>query len=147
EVHLSFVEARSYFGRKDHLKVTGNPIRAHVLSGDKAAAFEEFGLEPGRPTLFVFGGSRGAHRINEAALDAMKRLKGRVEVQWILQTGREDFEWGTKGGQTQGLPARVMPFLAKIHLAYAAADLVVCRSGAMTLAEISACGTPAILVP
>ena len=147
EVHLSFVEARSYFSRKDHLKVTGNPIRAHVLSGDKAVAFKEFALEPGRPTIFVFGGSRGAHRINEAALEAMKRLKGRVEVQWILQTGREDLEWASKVVESNQLPARVMAFLSKIHLAYAAADLVVCRSGAMTLAEISACGTPAILVP
>jgi UDP-N-acetylglucosamine--N-acetylmuramyl-(pentapeptide) pyrophosphoryl-undecaprenol N-acetylglucosamine transferase len=147
EVHLSFVEARTYFARKDHLKVTGNPIRAYVLSGEKGAAYSEFGLQPGRPTIFVFGGSRGAHRINEAALEAMKRLKGRVDVQWILQTGREDLEWATKVVQSSELPARVLPFLTKIHLAYAAADLVVCRSGAMTLAEIAACGTPAILVP
>ncbi len=147
EVHLSFVEARTYFSRKDHLKVTGNPIRAHVLSGEKSAAYAEFGLEPGKPTLFVFGGSRGAHRINEAALDAMRRLKGRVDVQWILQTGREDFDWAKGVVDQEQLPARVMPFLTRIHLAYAAADLVVCRSGAMTLAEIAACGTPAILVP
>ena len=147
EVHLSFVEARTYFARKDHLKVTGNPIRAHVLSGDKQQAFKEFGLEPGHPTIFVFGGSRGAHRINEAALEAMKKLKGRVDVQWILQTGREDLDWATKIVAENQLPARVMAFLSKIHLAYAAADLVVCRSGAMTLAEISACGTPSILVP
>ncbi len=147
EVHLSFVEARSYFARKDHLKVTGNPIRAYVLSGEKSAAFAEFGLQPGRPTIFVFGGSRGARRINEAALEAMKRLKGRVDVQWILQTGREDLDWATKVVQSGELPARVVPFLTRIHLAYAAADLVVCRSGAMTLAEIAACGTPAILVP
>ena len=147
EVHLSFVEARSYFTRKDHLKVTGNPIRAHVLSGDKAQAFREFGLQPGKPTIFVFGGSRGAHRVNDAALEAMKKLKGRVDVQWILQTGNDDHEWASKVVQTNQLPARVLPFLSKIHLAYAAADIVVCRSGAMTLAEIAACGTPAILVP
>ena len=147
EVHLSFVEARSYFSRKDHLKVTGNPIRAHVLSGDRGTAYAEFGLQPGRPTLFVFGGSRGAHRINEAALDAMRRLKGRVDVQWILQTGREDFEWAKQIVDGEKLPALVLPFLTRIHMAYAAADLVVCRSGAMTLAEIAACGTPAILVP
>ena len=147
EVHLSFVEARSYFARKDHLKVTGNPIRAHVLSGEKSTAYAEFGLQPGKPTVFVFGGSRGAHRINDAALEAMRRLRGRVDVQWILQTGREDLEWAQKIVEKDQLPALVVPFLTKIHLAYAAADLVVCRSGAMTLAEIAACGTPAILVP
>jgi len=147
EVHLSFVEARSYFNRKDHLKVSGNPVRAHILSGDRGIAIAEFGLTPGKPTIFVFGGSRGAHRINEAALDAMRRLKGRVDVQFILQTGREDYEWANKIVEDEHLPARVMPFLQRIHMAYAAADLVVSRSGAMTLAEIAVCGTPAILIP
>lgn len=147
EVHLSFVEARSFFTRKDHLKVTGNPVRAHILSGDRESAFSEFGLIPGKPTVFVFGGSRGAKRINQAAVDAMRRLKGRVEVQWILQTGREDYEWAKAEVEKDQLPAKVMPFLRRIHQAYAAADLVVCRSGAMTLAEIASCGTPAILVP
>jgi UDP-N-acetylglucosamine--N-acetylmuramyl-(pentapeptide) pyrophosphoryl-undecaprenol N-acetylglucosamine transferase len=147
EVHLSFVEARSYFARKDHLKVSGNPIRSYVLSGDRGTAFREFGLVTGKPTVFVFGGSRGAARINQAALEAMRRLKGRVDVQWILQTGREDFDRSQAVVESEQLPARVLPFLRRIHMAYAAADLVVCRSGAMTLAEIAACGTPAILVP
>jgi len=147
EVHLSFVEARSYFRRRDHLKVTGNPIRTHILGGERASALQEFGLASGRLTVFVFGGSRGAHRINEAALEAMRRLKGRVHVQFILQTGREDFDWARGVVEQEQLPAKVLPYLRRIHQAYAAADLVVCRSGAMTLAEIAACGTPAILVP
>ncbi|MBI3540300.1 MAG: undecaprenyldiphospho-muramoylpentapeptide beta-N-acetylglucosaminyltransferase, partial [Candidatus Eisenbacteria bacterium] len=147
EVHLSFTEARTYFGRKDNLKVTGNPVRRHILGGDRLQGLQAFGLADGRPTVFVFGGSRGAHRINEAALEAMRRLKGRVDIQFILQTGREDLDWGRGIVEAEQLPARVLPFLRDIHLAYAAADLVVCRSGAMTLAEIAACGTPAILVP
>ncbi len=147
EVHLSFTEARHYFKRKDNLKVTGNPVRSHILGGDRAQALQVFDLAEGKPTVFIFGGSRGAHRINEAALDAMRRLKGRVDLQFILQTGRDDFEWVKGVADAEQLPARVMPFLKDIHLAYAVADLVVCRSGAMTLAEIAACGTPAILVP
>lgn len=147
EVHLSFLEARAYFSRRDHLKITGNPVRSHILSGERDAALREFGLTPGRPTLFVFGGSLGARRINEAALDAMRRLKGRVDLQCILQTGREDFESIQKAVAAEGLPAKVMPFLRRIHMAYAAADLVVCRSGAMTLAEIAVCGRPAVLIP
>jgi UDP-N-acetylglucosamine--N-acetylmuramyl-(pentapeptide) pyrophosphoryl-undecaprenol N-acetylglucosamine transferase len=147
EVHLSFVEARTYFARKDHLKVSGNPVRSYILSGDRATAFAEFALTPGKPTVFVFGGSRGAHRINQAALEAMQRLKDRVDVQWILQTGREDYDWATETIERGQLPARALPFLRRIHMAYAAADLVVCRSGAMTLAEIAVCGTPAILIP
>ena len=147
EVHLSFTEARGYFARKDNLKITGNPVRAYVLGGDKATAIREFGLTEGRPTVFVFGGSRGAHRINEAALEAMRKLKGRVDIQFILQTGRDDFDWARDTAEREQLPARVLPYLREIQLAYAVADLVVCRSGAMTLAEIAACGTPSLLVP
>jgi len=147
EVHLSFTEARGYFARKDNLKVTGNPVRAFILEGDRSTGVQEFGLIEGKPTVFIFGGSRGAHRINEASLDAMRRLKGRVDVQFILQTGREDFEWAKQIAESEQLPTRVVPYLRQIHLAYAVAELVVCRSGAMTLAEIAACGTPAILVP
>src|SRR6185503_2905683 len=143
----SFTEARGYFGRKDNLKVTGNPVRTFILGGDRATALQEFALADGRPTVFIFGGSRGAHRINEAALEAMRRLKGRVDVQFILQTGSQDFDGARGAVESEQLPARVVPYLKQIHLAYAVADLVVCRSGAMTLAEIAACGTPAILVP
>jgi UDP-N-acetylglucosamine--N-acetylmuramyl-(pentapeptide) pyrophosphoryl-undecaprenol N-acetylglucosamine transferase len=77
----------------------------------------------------------------------MARLKGRLDVQFILQTGREDFDAARAAVERGQLDARVMPFLTRIDQAYAAADLVVCRSGAMTLAEIAVCGTPAILVP
>jgi UDP-N-acetylglucosamine--N-acetylmuramyl-(pentapeptide) pyrophosphoryl-undecaprenol N-acetylglucosamine transferase len=147
EVHLSFTEARVYFRRKDNLKVTGNPVRGHILGGDRAQGLKAFDLADGKPTIFIFGGSRGAHRINEAAVDAMRRLKGRVDLQFILQTGREDLDWAKSTVDREQLPARVLAFLRDIHLAYAVADLVVCRSGAMTLAEIAACGTPAILVP
>jgi UDP-N-acetylglucosamine--N-acetylmuramyl-(pentapeptide) pyrophosphoryl-undecaprenol N-acetylglucosamine transferase len=147
QVHLSFTESRAWFARKDNLRITGNPVRSFILGGERDVAVRHFGLTDGRPTVFVFGGSRGARRINEAAIEAMRRLKGRVDVQFILQTGREDFESAQKQVADEGLPARVMPFLREIHLAYAAADLLVCRSGAMTLAELAACGTPAILIP
>lgn len=147
EVHLSFLEARVWFSRKDHLKVTGNPVRAHILSGDRETALKEFRLQPGRPTVFVFGGSLGARRINEATLETLRRLRGRVDVQFILQTGRQDFERVRTAVQAEDLPATVMSFVKQIHMAYAVADLVVCRSGAMTLAEIAVCGLPSILVP
>ena len=147
EVHLSFIEARRYFTRRDHLKITGNPVRAYILSGEKEPALREFKLDANRPTLFVFGGSLGAKRINAAAIEALRRLKGRVDVQCILQTGRDDFDAVRATVEKEQLPATVLPFVKKMHLAYAAADLVVCRAGAMTLAEIAVCGRPSILVP
>ena len=147
EVHLSFLEARSHFKRRDHLKITGNPVRSHLLAGDREQGLREFGLQPGRPTVFIFGGSLGARRINDAALEAMRRLKGRIDFQCILQTGRDDHERVLQAVSAEQLPATVRPFVRDMHLAYAAADLVVCRAGAMTLAEIAVCGLPAILVP
>ena len=147
EVHLSFLEARSHFPRRDHLKVTGNPVRSYLLSGDREPSLREFKLSTNKPTLFIFGGSLGAKRINAAAVDALRRLKGRVDVQCILQTGKEDLESVKATVAAEELPATVLPFVRKMHLAYAAADLVVCRAGAMTLAEIAVCGRPSILVP
>ncbi len=147
EVHLSFIEARSYFKRRDHLKITGNPVRAHILTGDHDAALREFKLQPNKPTLFVFGGSLGAARINDATLDMLRRLKDRVELQCLLQTGEADHERVRAVVEKEKLPATVLPFVRDMHMAYAVADLVICRAGAMTLAEIAVCGLPAILVP
>ncbi len=147
EVHLSFLEARTYFPRRDHLKVTGNPIRAHILTGDKAAALREFKMEAGRPTLLVFGGSLGAATINEAALDMLRRLKDRLGLQCLLVTGRQEHAKIKQVVEQEKLPAVVLPFVRKMHMAYAVADLVVCRAGAMTLAEIAVCGLPSVLVP
>jgi len=118
-----------------------------ILSGEKKQALARFGLAENLPTVFVFGGSRGARRINEATLDAMNRLKGGLNAQFILQTGKEDFAWAKERAEKEQLPVTVVPYLTHIHEAYAAADLVVCRAGAMTLAEIAACGVPAVLVP
>ncbi len=147
EVHVAFTESRGWFARKDRLKLSGNPVRRMILSGDRKQALARFGLSEQMPTVFVFGGSRGARRINEATLDAMARLKAALPAQFILQTGKEDFAWARDRAEKEQLPVTVVPYLTHIHEAYAAADLVVCRAGAMTLAEIAACGVPAILVP
>ncbi len=147
EVHLAFSESRGWFARKDRLKLSGNPVRREILSGERKPALARFGLAEGLPTAFVFGGSRGARRINEATLEAIQKLRGHLGAQFILQTGKEDFAWAKEKAEAQGLPVTVVPYLTHIHEAYAAADLVVCRAGAMTLAEIAACGVPSILVP
>ena len=147
EVHVAFSEARHWLWRKDRLRLSGNPVRRIILSGDRRTARDRFGLAEGTPTVFVFGGSRGAQRLTEAALAAMRRLRGTLDCQYILQTGKEDFPHAKQAAEAAGARAVVMPYVMQIHEAYAAADLVVCRAGAMTLAEIAACGVPAVLVP
>ncbi|HXJ36708.1 MAG TPA: undecaprenyldiphospho-muramoylpentapeptide beta-N-acetylglucosaminyltransferase [Candidatus Eisenbacteria bacterium] len=138
-VCLGFAEAASFFpaGRWTH---TGNPVRQRVLDAPAVP-----GSAPG---LLVFGGSQGAHRLNEAAVDAIGRLGGRVPGLRIHhQTGTADCEAVVAGYRRLGIAAKVEPFVDDMGAAYAAADLVVARAGAMSCAEITARGLPSILVP
>jgi UDP-N-acetylglucosamine--N-acetylmuramyl-(pentapeptide) pyrophosphoryl-undecaprenol N-acetylglucosamine transferase len=147
EVHISFLESRGYFRRKNNLRVSGNPIRRSLLMQDKGSAYEVFGLDPEKKTLFVFGGSRGAASINKATEGALPLLKHLGRLQLIWQTGKEDFEGIQKRIQPAPIPVRLFPYLEAIEKAYAIADIAVCRAGAMTIAELTACGVAAILVP
>ncbi|HKQ18754.1 MAG TPA: undecaprenyldiphospho-muramoylpentapeptide beta-N-acetylglucosaminyltransferase [Candidatus Eisenbacteria bacterium] len=147
EVHISFVESRSYFRRRNNLKVTGNPIRRSLLRQDRTSAYESLRLDPTRKTLLVFGGSRGAASINRAFAEALPRLHRAPNVQVVWQTGREEEEAMRAKASGLPFPIRVLAYLNAMEKAYAVADLAVCRAGAMTIAELTACGVPAILVP
>jgi UDP-N-acetylglucosamine--N-acetylmuramyl-(pentapeptide) pyrophosphoryl-undecaprenol N-acetylglucosamine transferase len=147
QVHISFVESRNYFRRRNNLKVSGNPIRRSLVQQDRASACEALGLDPSRRTLFIFGGSRGARSINEAVAGALPMLRGLRDIQVLWQTGQEDLSAMESRAAGLPFPVRVVPYLDAIDKAYAASDLAICRAGAMTIAEITACGVPAILVP
>jgi UDP-N-acetylglucosamine--N-acetylmuramyl-(pentapeptide) pyrophosphoryl-undecaprenol N-acetylglucosamine transferase len=127
--------------------VTGVPVRPGLLEIEKAAGTARFGLDPGRKTVFVFGGSRGASSINRAIVDAVRVLGERDDVQFIVQTGAADYEYVSKLLEGVAIPCRVFPYIEDIGYAYAASDLVVSRAGAVTLAELTARGLPAVLVP
>src|SRR5262249_43665365 len=98
--------------------------------------------------LLVFGGSAGAHRLNEAVLAAMPALRSAsAQLRITHQTGAADLERVRAGYAAVGVTARVDPFIDDMGAAYGAADLVVSRAGAMSCAELTARGLPAILVP
>jgi UDP-N-acetylglucosamine--N-acetylmuramyl-(pentapeptide) pyrophosphoryl-undecaprenol N-acetylglucosamine transferase len=147
EVHISFLESRGYFRRKNNLRVSGNPIRRSLLQQDRSSAYESFGLDPEKRTLFVFGGSRGASSINRAMEGALEHLKQMPSLQVIWQTGAEDFEAMQSRFRSFPIKVRVFAYLEAIEKAYAVADIAVCRAGAMTIAELTACGIASILVP
>ncbi len=147
EVHLSFSESRRYFSRKDNLKLSGNPVREGIVRRDRVPAAQKFGLALDKTTLFVFGGSRGARRLNQAVVDALPLLEKIRRLQLILQTGEEDHAWVEAEVAKSRIRAVVAPYLDDIAEAYCLADLVLCRAGATTVAEITACGLAAILVP
>ena len=129
--------------------VTGYPLQRDRLCADRNAALARFQLDPGRKTLLVFGGSRGARSINLALGDNLARLlDGGLQV--IHITG--ELDWARAQAQVGDLAAhpcyRAYAYLhADMGLAFAAADLAVCRAGASALAELPAFGLPAILAP
>jgi len=147
EVHLGLPAARRHFPKRRHLRLSGSPIREAVLRGDPERGREEFDLDPGRATVLVLGGSQGARSINRASVAAIRALRRRRDLQFILQTGRRDHGWAQR--RLRGLrdQVRIRSFIQNMGEAYAVADLIVARAGAMTLAELTACGKPSILVP
>lgn len=147
EVHINFAGARVHFKRRDHLRLTGNPLRSGLFRGNRQRAFRRFSLSPERRTVVVIGGSRGARRINEAIRDAIVRLPKRFNAQFLIQTGRDDLEMLQKDLANVEIPVSIHAFLNNVEDAYTVADLIVCRAGAMTLSELTACGVPSILVP
>lgn len=131
---------------------TGNPIRDEIATldpdRDRTAAKRAFGVEPDRRLVLVFGGSLGALRINEAALEAGAVWSDRADLTVHQVVGRRD--WELISGRASGggdLAHRVVPYEDDMPAAMAAADVVVCRSGSSTCFEVAAAGLPAILVP
>jgi UDP-N-acetylglucosamine--N-acetylmuramyl-(pentapeptide) pyrophosphoryl-undecaprenol N-acetylglucosamine transferase len=146
-VFVSFEETKRYFPVRKTV-LTGNPVRremaARLLQKQEAA-----GSEAGEPfTLFIFGGSAGARRINEAMMEALDHLRGeKASLRIIHQTGREDADRVSRRYQEEGFDASVKPFFEEMAANYRSADLVICRAGATTIAELAVAGKPAILIP
>lgn len=148
QVHLGFPEARRHLrpGPRTEVLDTGNPIQPPPEPRpDRAQARTRLGLAPGRPTVLVVGGSQGALAVNRAVDAAVAEQIWPAHVQLIWQTGAGTYDsFANRDDRTRIL---VRPFLDPVSDAYAAADLVVARAGAMTIAELCAWGLPAVLVP
>jgi UDP-N-acetylglucosamine--N-acetylmuramyl-(pentapeptide) pyrophosphoryl-undecaprenol N-acetylglucosamine transferase len=128
--------------------VIGIPLRSSILELDRAAlrdqAREHFGLDPKAPTLLVFGGSQGARSIN-SAVSGSARVLADAGIGVLHAHGPKHT---VAMQEVPGAPRYVaVPYLERMDLAYAAADAVLCRCGAMTVAEVSAVGLPAVFVP
>jgi UDP-N-acetylglucosamine--N-acetylmuramyl-(pentapeptide) pyrophosphoryl-undecaprenol N-acetylglucosamine transferase len=146
-VAVSF-ETTAEFFPKAKVRVTGNPLRAELFDVDRGEAAIQLGLDPDRFTLLVFGGSQGAHRLNQAVLEALPLLEAeRDRLQFLHSTGPRDLVRVRREYQASGHRAAVEPFFDEMGVAYAAADLCLCRAGAGTVAEICALGKASVLVP
>jgi UDP-N-acetylglucosamine--N-acetylmuramyl-(pentapeptide) pyrophosphoryl-undecaprenol N-acetylglucosamine transferase len=147
QVHLGFAEALAFFEGQKNVQVTGNPVRELKVEATKAEARRHFGLDPEKPTLLVFGGSQGARVINQTMIKILSRLLAASEVQLIWSSGKWNQEEVRR--TLVGCEDRVWmtDFISEMPMAYRAVDVVLCRAGALTLAEITVCGLPAILIP
>jgi UDP-N-acetylglucosamine--N-acetylmuramyl-(pentapeptide) pyrophosphoryl-undecaprenol N-acetylglucosamine transferase len=134
---VHFEETAEYFR---HGEVTGVPVRQ--------AFFEIPPKRDGTPTLLVFGGSQGAHAINDAMIRCLPVLAREAPgIHIIHQTGERDYNDALAAYKSLGDSAEVFKFIEDMPAAFARADVVVCRSGASTVAEIAAAGKPAVFVP
>ena len=131
------------------LVFTGNPVRTAFLTRavDRREAFEHFGLDPDKKTIFLFGGSLGAQALNEAIAAQIEPIKKREDVQLLWQVGKIYSDRYQQMTKVQAPNVHRLAFVDRMDMAYAIADLVVCRAGALTISELALLGKPALLVP
>ncbi len=150
EVEVSFPETKNFLSSRN-VCVTGSPIRRSILTADRLRGIKSLGLEEKKLNLVMFGGSHGARRINSAALGALGEIKGSSDLlaawQVVHITGREDYPVIVDAYESSGIEAYVFPFVEHMENIYGIADVVVCRAGGSTVAELTAIGLPAIYVP
>ena len=150
EVFVSYRDSKRYFPKAKRIIVTGNPIRKEfLLSKRTETLYRRFDLDPKRTTVLVFGGSRGSTFLTKAITCALSHLSRNDAVQILLVTGaseqaRKLTEMLTQAGTPNVI---VRDYIDQMGDAFALADLVVCRAGATSVAEITSCGKPALLIP
>ena len=155
---VTYAESVRYFGSK--AVVSGNPVRSEFFAHEEAHGHDTGTpsrsardgdpavAPPGAARVLVFGGSQGAHAINMAMVEAAARLAAAVpRVVVTHQSGERDLEMVRDSYRRAGLEARVEPFLFAMDREMREADLIICRAGATTLAELTAAGKASILVP
>jgi len=144
-VFLSFESSRQFFSKQTAMTVTGNPTRAELKKGDHLVAMNFFQLQADLPVLFIFGGSQGARDMNRALLPVVNKLTVETDIQIIWAAGKLWYDEIKAGVISEKV--KVYSYIKQMDLAYAVSDLLICRAGATTLAEITSLGLPAILIP
>lgn len=145
-IYLTYPSSRDSFKHQDRINVFGNPVRDFDRLSRTRKDAKLLNLDPDRKTVFMFGGSQGALRLNMLMKEMVRDLVSPKKIQVIWVTGRLHYEAISKEfGKTRFLT--LFDFMQEIHLAYSACDLVICRAGASTIAELTTLGIPAVLIP
>jgi UDP-N-acetylglucosamine--N-acetylmuramyl-(pentapeptide) pyrophosphoryl-undecaprenol N-acetylglucosamine transferase len=144
-VFLGFGEAEKYLKRTDHCIETGNPVKEIIGKISRSEGRTYFGLNERTRVILILGGSQGASAINRNILENLSDLPDDYEIIW--QTGERDYKEVAAQAGGKVTSRSLFAFTDRIEMAYAAADMVIARAGALTLAEITAAGLPSILIP
>lgn len=146
-VYAQFEETIAHFPRGVPVVVSGCPVRPGFQTATRSGGVERFGLDPNRRTLLITGASQGARTVNQAIVANADFLAGQRGWQVLHLTGEADFELVSAGYRGRGVPVKIVAYTEQMAEAMAAADLIVSRAGASTLAEIIAVGRASILIP
>jgi len=147
-VAVSFLQTKSYLHvSTDKVLLTGNPIRVELIKVDRQEALSFFKFQEGKFNILIAGGSQGSHKINAVTFSSIASLPGRQNLQIVHIAGMQDFAALNASYMGQGLTYKLYDFLAAMQYAYSIADLVICRAGATTIAELQKFNLPALLIP
>lgn len=151
KVFLGFPEASHYFHQPEKHIVVGNPVRRRFYDIDKIAAREKLGIPQNDFTVFSFGGSQGAEKINEVAFELMEAVNGHDGVSFIFGTGSQYYDEVLEKAESRGIEIRdnirVKSYINDMESYLGAADLIISRAGALSVAETTVCGKASILIP
>lgn len=145
-VHLSYKNSVRYFKKKKNLHISGNPTRADLEKANSEKSYLFYQLKPDKTTLLILGGSQGSLFINKTIIKYLSELLQNDDLQILWATGENWYEWIKKEtGEFNQI--KILPYIKDIGSAYAVCDLIICRAGATTIAEISRLGIPTVFIP
>jgi UDP-N-acetylglucosamine--N-acetylmuramyl-(pentapeptide) pyrophosphoryl-undecaprenol N-acetylglucosamine transferase len=147
KICIAFDGSKKYLQGVRNISVTGNPLRDDLIQPRGNSAFSQFALQPDKKVLLITGGSRGAQSLNEGIISFLRNNLLPDDWQLLWQTGVDKYDSVKNHLEGHNFCGNFLPFIDNMPGAYAAADLVVCRAGAMTISELLALGMPALLVP
>lgn len=144
-IFVAYPQAAARIGFREKCILSGNPVNPRIGEVDRDECYAGFGLDPNKKTLLILGGSQGAASINSKIAKSLTEFAQIKDLQIFWQCGNHPDSISTF--EKSGNAGLAVPFINDMPAAYAVADLILCRAGALTLAEVTAAGKAAIVVP
>jgi UDP-N-acetylglucosamine--N-acetylmuramyl-(pentapeptide) pyrophosphoryl-undecaprenol N-acetylglucosamine transferase len=144
---LSYPQAGKYLASESKFFEVGNPLRPGFAIAKQDEGLKFFGLRQDKKTLLIFGGSQGAEALNQKVKSSLGDFGKDGRIQLIWQAGKYNFDFYKSAFEQSGISGVILEFIDRMEMAYAAADLAFCRSGALSLSELAAVGLPSLLIP